>query len=715
LDTTRTRPPAVAPRPWFASLTVGLCIALAAAPIVVGVDGALASDGCTPAAEYAGGAGTAGDKYQIQTAAHLKKLEATPGDWGKEFVQTGEINMSACGWIRIGRNTGNALEKFTGTFDGSNHKIIGLTSSASVANVDGVGMFGITDGATIQRVHLENVAIVAGFSAIGGLVGRSENTTISNVTVTGTVTANQGTGDNEWDVGGLVGHLLGGSVKESSMTGTVSGTRRNVGGLVGKNVGGTIEDSEASSAVTGENRYVGGLVGFNSGTIKNSHTFGADTVTGKEGTGGLSGYNHPDGVISDSSAAVKTTITDPDEDRLGGLVGDNRGIIERSSASGAVEGADDDVGGLVGYNRGVIRHSFATSKVTAADERVGGLVGTNRPDGQVEAVGTIIDSYSTGSVTGRQRVGGLVGLHRGAIVNSFSTGAVTGLSAAGGLVGALNTDPSTTNSFWDVDTSTLETSAQGTGKPNADMLSISTYTTDLGAGSWALVAAQSFSAPGFTSSPQGPQDQGDDEIWGIGSDVNCGYPFLWWQTSSAFDECPVVVTSTNGSDLPGSSSSSSSPDASATPGIHLDVQASVGTTTVAGSSVVIGGQELQPGSAYSLVVRSNPITITSGVASSTGSFSTRVSMPSGIAPGNHTITLQATGSDGSALVLTQSFTVAADGTFSALGAVSGQTAGGLAATGPNSAGLLGGLSLAALMLLAGAGLIIRRKQLTSNR
>jgi hypothetical protein len=131
---------------------------------------------------------------------------------------------------------------------------------------------------------------------------------------------------------------------------------------------------------------------------------------------------------------------------------------------------------------------------------------------------------------------------------------------------------------------------------------------------------------------------------------------------------------------------------------------------VAGAPVLMEGQGLKPGSSYSLVVRSTPVTVKSGVVSSGGSFSHSLNMPTGIAPGVHTISLSGVGAGGERLVLTQSFTVAANGTFSAMGSVTGHVTGGLAATGPNHALLLGGGSLAALLLVAGVSLLIARRQ-----
>ena len=102
----------------------------------------------------------------------------------------------------------------------------------------------------------------------------------------------------------------------------------------------------------------------------------------------------------------------------GGLVGENRGTIMNSYATGSVEGDDigggDRVGGLVGQNRGTIKNSYATASVSG-DNRVGGLVGENRA--------TITNSYAASTVSGNNDVGDLVGLNDGgSITNSYATG-----------------------------------------------------------------------------------------------------------------------------------------------------------------------------------------------------------------------------------------------------------------------------------------------------
>ena len=117
---------------------------------------------------------------------------------------------------------------------------------------------------------------------------------------------------------------------------------------------------------------------------------------------------------------------------VGGLVGwQSSSAIINSYTSGTVSGGSG-VGGLAGDQNGSILNSYASVAVTATVEAVGGLVGVNRGNSK------IINSYASGAVSGMSHVGGLVGQHtkEANIINSYATGAVTATSKnAGGLVG----------------------------------------------------------------------------------------------------------------------------------------------------------------------------------------------------------------------------------------------------------------------------------------
>ena len=104
---------------------------------------------------------------------------------------------------------------------------------------------------------------------------------------------------------------------------------------------------------------------------------------------------------------------------VGALVGHiTLGIVSHSSSSGTVSGVDN-VGGLVGTlysTRRVVEYSHSSASVTSTGIRVGGLVG--------RANGSLRVCYATGAVTGANYVGGLAGYGGGAIYASYATGAV---------------------------------------------------------------------------------------------------------------------------------------------------------------------------------------------------------------------------------------------------------------------------------------------------
>lgn len=149
------------------------------------------------------------------------------------------------------------------------------------------------------------------------------------------------------------------------------------------------------------------------------------------------------------------------------------------------------------------------------------------------------------------------------------------------------------------------------------------------------------------------------------------------------------------------------------PAIHLDLKAKAGNV-VAGAPVLIEGQALQPGSTYSLVVRSTPVTVATGTVSKGGRFSSTVNLPPGIAPGTHTVTLTAIGSDASTLSLVTTFVVSSTGTFTSISPGVGSVAGGLAATGPNSSALSLGVASSLALLALGLAAIASTRRKTAR-
>ncbi len=222
---------------------------------------------------------------------------------------------------------------------------------------------------------------------------------------------------------------------------------------------------------------------------------------------GLFGFVDEPGLI-ENVGLVNATVTG--YEYVGGLVGNNDGIVSNSYSTGRVTGYKR-VGGLVGWNQHTVSNSYSTAGV-GRTRSVGGLVGYN--------TGTVSNSYSSGSVSGFWYVGGLVGTNHwgGTVSNCYSSGSVTGETIVSGLVG-INYG-SVENSFWDTQTSTQPESAGGTGKITAEMQNIATFTDTEMEGldePWDIIAV----ALGVTNTTP---------TWNIVDGQT--YPFLSWESVS---------------------------------------------------------------------------------------------------------------------------------------------------------------------------------------
>ena len=196
-------------------------------------------------------------------------------------------------------------------------------------------------------------------------------------------------------------------------------------------------------------------------------------VTGRWEVGGLVGNNR--GRIVASSATGSVTARGS---IVGGLVGINLDTIVDSWAAVQVSGKQA-VGGLVGVNFGNVERSFAGGRVAGQDGQVGGLVGKNQRSVKV--------SYATGHIGEGQSRGGLLGMHldindRGEVVASYAAARVAGGSAlAGGLIGVPGIDVDFSQgrvlaSYWDTAVSGRETGGIGEGQAMKALQAPTRYT-----------------------------------------------------------------------------------------------------------------------------------------------------------------------------------------------------------------------------------------------
>ncbi|MDA3814498.1 MAG: hypothetical protein PF570_09645 [Candidatus Cloacimonetes bacterium] len=443
---------------------------------------------------FAGGDGTNLNPYQVSNIAELDSVRYF---LSSNFVQVADIDLGVApwnlgaGWIPIG----NATTSFTGNYDGDNYTISNLYINNPLADV--IGLFGYNVGGTLENINLINVDIT-GLDYVGALVGYSFNgSSITNCTSSGSVNGNS-------EVGGLVGYNDFAAIANCTSSVNVLGNIY-IGGLVGTNDESSINSSHTTSNVVANGDYIGGLVGYNytNSTISGCSSIG--TLEGANYIGGLIGFCNGSTVL-DSYANV-TTLGNKGKyndayDCSGGLIGlCESSAISNSYSLGSASGTDF-TGGLIGYSEGTttISNCYSDTEVEGA-LAVGGLIG--------EADFTeISNSYATGSVvctghTYTAYAGGLIGYdYISTITNCYSVGSVTAPAGDldGGLMG-IKDGGTTTDNYWDTQTSGQATSDGGTGKTTAEMQTQSTFVN------W------DFSTP----------------IWKIHSSLNSGYPYLEWE------------------------------------------------------------------------------------------------------------------------------------------------------------------------------------------
>jgi hypothetical protein len=363
------------------------------------------------------GSGDANDPYQIHNAQQMQAIGADANYWGAHFKLMKDIDLGDYTGESF-NIIGNDVNAFTGVFDGDGHTISNFTYEINdiYEEIFYIGVFGYIEDPNAEIKNL-------------GLIEPDVN-------------AEEG-----WYVGSLAGYLTDGTVTNCYVEGGNILGGYSVGGLVGDNWSGSILDCYSTGSVSGGG-CTGGLAGHNryEGIISNCYSTG--DVTGVHYTGGLVGHTVYGGISEYGSS------------------------ISDSYSTGDVTG-DYWVGGLVGYNTyyNSISNSYSEGTVTGIDH-VGGLTGENMES-------DIENCYSQSDVIGEDFVGGLVGRNESSensISDSYSTGSVAGGGDhVGGLVGLNAEERLTRDSYWDVESSGLDTSDGGVGLTTAEMQSKAAY------------------------------------------------------------------------------------------------------------------------------------------------------------------------------------------------------------------------------------------------
>lgn len=410
---------------------------------------------------------------------------------GGEFVLGADIDLSSYsageGFIPIAAGI-NSSADFKCEFNGNGHTISNLYINRP--DTDNVGLFSIM--CDVKNLCLTNVDVIGG-KYTGALMGYTfSNSQVSNCYIaSGSVKGTTCVGglggcfsgingilncysdaevSGETKAGGLLGetYLPNGSVINSFSHGNVTASSDYAGGLIGYTERVSLENCYAEGNITGK-RFVGGVVGkameliavncFAKGKVTGTSSVGGfagsaggsssgniiencyayGEVIGEESVGGFagltSGSTNGNGLILKACYALgNVTATQ----QVGGLVGffSFHNSVYNCSATGTVKG-NSCVGGLIGdgYAMKEIKNCYSTGDVIAKGNFVGGIIGRTSNSNDTDITGC----YSTGNISGVERVGGVMGLCDTilSLSDCYSTGNISGQKDVGGVVGYL--------------------------------------------------------------------------------------------------------------------------------------------------------------------------------------------------------------------------------------------------------------------------------------
>lgn len=313
--------------------------------------------------------------------------------------------------------------KFTGTFEGNNHKIKGI-----YVKKDGnfAGLFGNSD--TIQNLTIADSYIEATGGGIGGIVGLLREGSIVNCNNIETNVVNTGDGANVGNVGGIVGQFGTSNVAANNIincvnTGNIKSSGYSIGGIVGKFTGEKIENCINKAEISGgiENSYgqLGGIVGqLKTGLVINSENSG-DIISSGDNNGGIVGI-----VSANANAKIENCFNNGSLLSKGRANGGICGQVGKSAASiikkcinvGTIQGIRGLEGGICGFindnSSSTIKNCYNLGNVIEEASNVSDVSGIISCINQ-GFTGTISNNYNLGKIIIKGQnvkgIGGVIG------------------------------------------------------------------------------------------------------------------------------------------------------------------------------------------------------------------------------------------------------------------------------------------------------------------
>lgn len=141
------------------------------------------------------------NKENIINISSVKELLEVADDLSGNYRLTKDFDLSDVEWNALG----DQKEPFTGTFDGNGHVISHMEIGITDKDSSYIGLFGITDGAKITNLTLEDMYIWGQDTEkiyVGALAGKMTNSAVKDCYVSGNIVLED---TDDYTIGGLVG------------------------------------------------------------------------------------------------------------------------------------------------------------------------------------------------------------------------------------------------------------------------------------------------------------------------------------------------------------------------------------------------------------------------------------------------------------------------------------------------------------------------------
>ena len=364
--------------------------------------------------KYVGGGKVTYQNLPVEEIATYEDLVDLKYNIAEEsYLMVADIDMTGKTWIPMA---------LYAKLDANGHKITGLTLTSASGNL---ALFTTVSG-SVENLILENINVTSTSYdqvMVAGLCEELTGGSLKNITVSGSITAQAGR------VAGLVAKQSGGVIENcinyASIKSRMTEKDGSAAGVIGWFAGGTVKDCQNHGKIE-KQHYTGGVIGYMT-CMDATNLTNYGEIKGEYDTGGVVGY-----LSLNTSASLNPHFLN-----LGKVTGKENvgGIFGRFYASN-------------GYDQTLILNHLENQGEVVGGQYVGGIFGYFRTDASRSYnspifTATLSEITNTGNVTGESYVGGIAGYGstdtgKSTFIGLTSSAQISGKYYVGGIAGRLD-------------------------------------------------------------------------------------------------------------------------------------------------------------------------------------------------------------------------------------------------------------------------------------